>query len=99
MNVDAVDREGKFIWRNGEVVFGFGGKHRGKPLREVVVMDRGYINWMIEKGSFNADVIPILTKSSLLPLVVMEPTEAGCESTRFSATSAAAVTCTIMNPD
>ena len=41
----------------------------------------------------------MLTKSSLLPLVVMEPSEAGWPSTRFSATSAAAVTCAIISPD
>ena len=40
----------------------------------------------------------MLTKSSLLPLVVIEPVDAGCASTRFSATSAAAVTCAIMKP-
>ena len=49
--------------------------------------------------SLIADVMPMLTKSSLLPLVVMEPGEAGVASTRFSATSAAAVTWIIMNPD
>ena len=43
--------------------------------------------------------MPILTKSSLFPLVVMDPAEAGVASTRFSATSAAAVTCAIMSPD
>ena len=32
-------------------------------------------------------------------LVVMDPEEAGWESTRFSATRAAAVTCAIMSPD
>ena len=40
--------------------------------------------------NFSADVIPMLTKSSLLPLVVIEPGEAGFASTRFSPTSAAA---------
>jgi DNA polymerase-3 subunit epsilon len=59
--VDAsrVDAEGKFVWRNGEAAFGFGNKHKGKTLREVVASDRGYINWMIEKGSFSPDVIKI----------------------------------------
>ncbi|MBI3551288.1 MAG: 3'-5' exonuclease [Elusimicrobia bacterium] len=56
---DAVDREGKFVWRNGEVVFGFGGKHRGKTLREVAKADRSYINWMIDKGSFSAEVVKL----------------------------------------
>jgi len=59
--VDAsrVDAEGKFVWRNGEAAFGFGNKHKGKTLREVVANDRGYINWMIEKGAFSPDVIKI----------------------------------------
>ncbi len=56
---DAVDREGKFIWRNGEIVFGFGGKHRGKALREVAQNDRNYVNWMVEKGSFSSDVVKL----------------------------------------
>jgi hypothetical protein len=45
------------------------------------------------RSSFNAAITPMLTKSSLLPLVVIEPTEAGCDSTRFSRTSTAPVTC------
>lgn len=49
--------------------------------------------------SFRALVMPMLTKSSLLPLVVIEPGDAGVASTRFSATSAAAVTCSIIKPD
>jgi DNA polymerase-3 subunit epsilon len=59
--VDAsrVDADGKFVWRNGEAAFGFGNKHKGKTLREVVANDRGYINWMIEKGAFSPDVIKI----------------------------------------
>jgi DNA polymerase-3 subunit epsilon len=59
--VDAsrVDAEGKFVWRNGEAAFGFGNKHKGKTLREVVASDRGYVNWMIEKGAFSPDVIKI----------------------------------------
>jgi len=55
-DANSVDRDGKFVWREGEVVFGFGGKHRGKTLREVVRADRGYINWMIEKANFGSDV-------------------------------------------
>jgi DNA polymerase-3 subunit epsilon len=72
---DAVDREGKFVWRNGEVVFGFGGKHRGKTLKEVVATDRSYINWMIEKGSFNSDVVKLCRDALLgsLPLPRREP--------------------------
>ena len=43
--------------------------------------------------------MPIDTKSSLLPEVVIESTEAGCDHTLFSLTSAAAVTCGIMKPE
>jgi DNA polymerase-3 subunit epsilon len=59
--VDAsrVDAEGKFVWRNGEATFGFGNKHKGKTLREVIASDRGYVNWMIDKGAFSAEVIKI----------------------------------------
>jgi len=51
-----VDQEGKFVWKNGEAAFGFGNKHKGKTLREVVRSDRGYLQWMVEKGNFSADV-------------------------------------------
>ena len=54
-----VDAEGKFVWKNGEAAFAFGNKHKGKTLREVVRSDRGYINWMVDKGNFPADVMRI----------------------------------------
>lgn len=54
-----VDAEGKFVWKGGEAVFGFGNKHKGRALREVVAQDRGYVSWMIDKGNFSADVIRI----------------------------------------
>ncbi len=54
-----VDADGKFVWKSGEAAFGFGNKHKGKTLREVVTMDRGYISWMVDKGNFSADVVRI----------------------------------------
>ena len=54
-----VDADGKFVWKAGEAAFGFGNKHKGKTLAEVVRSDRGYISWMIEKGNFSPDVIRI----------------------------------------
>jgi DNA polymerase-3 subunit epsilon len=54
-----VDADGKFVWKGGEAAFGFGNKHKGKTLREVVAQDRGYINWMVDKGNFSADVVRI----------------------------------------
>jgi len=41
-----VDGEGKFVWRNGEAAFNFG-KHRTLTLREVVVKERGYVEWLM----------------------------------------------------
>ena len=41
-----VDSEGKFVWRNGEAAFNFG-KHRTLLLREVVVKERSYIEWLM----------------------------------------------------
>jgi DNA polymerase-3 subunit epsilon len=54
-----VDADGKFVWKNGEAAFGFGNKHKGKTLREVITLDRGYVNWMVDKGAFSADVVRI----------------------------------------
>lgn len=54
-----VDADGKFVWKNGEAAFGFGNKHKGKTLKEVISLDRGYINWMVDKGNFSPDVIRI----------------------------------------
>ena len=54
-----VDVDGKFVWKGGEAAFNFGNKHKGKTLKEVVTQDRGYINWMVDKGNFSADVIRI----------------------------------------
>lgn len=42
----AVDRQGKFRWSGGEVVLGFG-KHQGRPLRELAVENRGYLEWIL----------------------------------------------------
>ncbi|HEX4826400.1 MAG TPA: 3'-5' exonuclease [Candidatus Polarisedimenticolaceae bacterium] len=42
----AVDREGKFIVREGEVVFAFG-RQKGKPLREVARVQRDYLEWIL----------------------------------------------------
>lgn len=44
---DAVDRDGKFVWRDGEAVFGFG-KHNGEPLKQVVRSAPGYLDWILQ---------------------------------------------------
>jgi len=43
----AIDARGKFVWKSGEVVLSFG-KHRGKPLRQVVAEDSGYLEWILQ---------------------------------------------------
>lgn len=42
----AADRQGKFVWRGGEVVLGFG-KHQGRPLKEMATTERGYLEWIV----------------------------------------------------
>jgi DNA polymerase-3 subunit epsilon len=45
-----VDDEGKLIWENGEVVFGFG-KYRGKRLRDLMQQVPDYLTWVLS-GTF-----------------------------------------------
>ena len=49
----AVDRSGKFQWKDGEVVFAFG-KHHGKSLRQVAKEHSGYLEWIV-KSDFPSD--------------------------------------------
>jgi DNA polymerase-3 subunit epsilon len=42
----SVDRSGKFAWKGDEIVFAFG-KNQGRALREVVLKDRGYCEWIV----------------------------------------------------
>ncbi|OGI08350.1 MAG: hypothetical protein A3F80_03420 [Candidatus Melainabacteria bacterium RIFCSPLOWO2_12_FULL_35_11] len=50
-----VDRFGKFIWINKEATFNFG-KYSLKSLREVVDIDKNYLEWITEKSNLNKDV-------------------------------------------
>lgn len=43
---NAVDRSGKFVLRDGSVVFAFG-KHSGKPLAQVARTHRDYLEWIL----------------------------------------------------
>jgi len=43
----AVDRDGKFVWRDGEVVFSFG-KYQGQTLKRVASDQRGYLDWILK---------------------------------------------------
>lgn len=44
----AVDRAGKFVVRDGEVVFAFG-KQKGRALREVARVQRDYLEWILKQ--------------------------------------------------
>ena len=46
---DYIDAEGKFIWVSGEAVFSFGGKTKGRMLKEVAKNDRGFLQWMLSQ--------------------------------------------------
>ncbi len=46
-NPDWADPDGKFLWRNGEVVFGFG-KCRNLSLRTVAATDAKYLRWIAD---------------------------------------------------
>ncbi len=43
-----VDETGKFRWLDGQVVLNFGQK-QGRPLRELVLNEPGYLEWMLKK--------------------------------------------------
>ena len=57
----AVDRTGKFVLREGEIVFAFG-KQRGKALREVARAQRDYLEWIL-KQDFPDDARQIVAKA------------------------------------
>ena len=55
---DAADGTGKFVWRNGEVVFSFG-RHAGRALREVAREHEDYLQWIL-RTDFPADARQIV---------------------------------------
>ena len=57
-NPDAVDREGKLLWKDDTVVIGFG-KHQGTPLSRLVERERGYLEWLLQ-SDFPVDVKEIV---------------------------------------
>ncbi len=59
-----VDLAGRMVYdRNGEIVFNFG-KHRGKPVAEVLKAEPSYFDWMM-KGDFTRDTKRRLTEIRL----------------------------------
>jgi len=57
----AVDRTGKFVLKEGEIVFAFG-KQRGKALREVARAQRDYLEWIL-KQDFPEDAREIVAQA------------------------------------
>ncbi len=49
---DWLDEGRKLEWRDDAAVFCFG-KHRGRPLRDVVQSDPDYLRWIVGKGDFH----------------------------------------------
>lgn len=60
---DAVDRAGKFVWREGEATLAFG-KHQGKTLREVAESTRDYLEWIVG-SDFPSDARELVQRALL----------------------------------
>ena len=62
-----VDSERKFFWRNGEAYFNFG-KYRNTPLKDVLVNDEGFLDWML-RSDFSPEIKEIIlnAKKGILP--------------------------------
>ena len=58
---DAVDREGKLVWRDGRAVLGFG-RLRGRPLEDVARTERDYLEWIV-RSDFPADAKEIVARA------------------------------------
>jgi DNA polymerase-3 subunit epsilon len=57
----AVDRSGKFVLREGQVVFAFG-RQKGRALSEVATMQRDYLEWIL-KQDFPEDARALVEKA------------------------------------
>jgi DNA polymerase-3 subunit epsilon len=57
----AVDRGGKFVLRDGEIVFAFG-RQKGRALREVAAVQRDYLEWIL-KQDFPEDARELVEKA------------------------------------
>lgn len=58
---DAFDADGKLKWEGGELVINFG-KMKGKTLKDLARVDRGYLSWMM-KGTFSKKVITTVAEA------------------------------------
>jgi DNA polymerase-3 subunit epsilon len=57
----AVDRSGKFVWKDGRVVFAFG-KFQGRALEDVAKDRRDYLEW-VARSDFPADARDLARKA------------------------------------
>lgn len=57
-----VDPHGKFICCDGEIVFNFGKKYKGRLLKEVAKEDAGYLEWIL-RDDFSVEVKDIVSKA------------------------------------
>ncbi len=55
-----VDSHGRMVWKNGVEVFNFG-KHKNKPVKDVLLNDKGYYDWIM-KGEFALSTKMVLRK-------------------------------------
>lgn len=58
----AVDRTGKFVRREGAVVFSFG-KHQGRALREIARERPDYLEWLLRQADFPEDARALAEKA------------------------------------
>ena len=70
---DNVDIEGKFKWKNNDVVCTFG-KHNGVALVRIAQVDRGYLTWLAG-ADFSGDVKRIANDAlvGIFPQKVVDP--------------------------
>lgn len=70
---NAIDPEGKFVWRDGEAVINFS-KIKGMPLREMAIHERGFLRWMLDKGKFG-DKAREIARNALQSQFPVPPTD------------------------
>jgi len=58
----AVDRAGKFVRREGVVVFSFG-KYQGRPLRDIARERPDYLGWLLKQADFPEDARTVAEKA------------------------------------
>jgi DNA polymerase-3 subunit epsilon len=58
---DWVDPDGKFVWKDGQAVVGFG-KHKDRSLESLAAEDPSYLRWMAS-ANFSPEVIAIARRA------------------------------------